>query len=456
MLELGQIMHSGPPFSREEYLRRQSALLAQFDPSTILLVPTNPSMRRSHDVNFPFRASSNILYLTGWSEPDALFAAWHDAGKWVTALFVRDNDEAAERWEGRRAGVQGALENWPVDHAFAYPTRIETIRTILEKRTTVALIQGFDPVLDDLVIGLIAERNRDKTVTGRGPSTLTDPNNKLAELRLRKSDSEIQMMQKSASIASEAHQLAMKETSGATSESKIQSIVEAVFTSNNSQCSYGSIVAGGDNATILHYHSNSEDIEYGDLVLIDAGCEVNGYASDITRTWPVSGKFSNSQKEIYHIVLKAQEAAISKCRAGNSWSDPHRAAMEVISNGLIDLGILNCSFEDAMGEDLNGEARQFFMHGTSHSLGLDVHDVGITRPNGEGPGRNLESGMVLTVEPGLYFPLWTDDGGAPERYRGIGIRIEDDVLITEDEPFVLTASCPKTVEDIEAIIGSGV
>ena len=155
-------------------------------------------------------------------------------------------------------------------------------------------------------------------------------------------------------------------------------------------------------------------------------------------------------------MLKAQEAAISKCRAGNSWSDPHRAAMEVISNGLIELGILNCSFEDAMGEDLNGEARQFFMHGTSHSLGLDVHDVGITRPNGEGPGRNLESGMVLTVEPGLYFPLWTDDGGAPERYRGIGIRIEDDVLITEDEPFVLTASCPKTVEDIEAIIGSGV
>lgn len=447
-------MHSSPPFGREEYLRRQSALLSQMDTSTVLLVPTNPIMRRSHDVNFPYRASSSILYLSGWSEPNALFAAWHDGDKWVTALFVRDNDEAAERWEGRRVGVQGALENWAIDRAFPYPSRLEVLQPILEKRSNVALLQGFDKDVDEFVIGMIAEKNRDKTVTGRGPSSLTDPYSILAELRLRKSDSEIDLMRKSALIASDAHLLAMKETSGATTESEIQSIIEAVFTRNSSECSYGSIVAGGDNATILHYHSNSEPIRDGDLVLIDAGCEVNGYASDITRTWPVSGKFSKSQKEIYEIVLEAQEAAISKCRPGNSWLDPHRAAMEVISKGLIGLGILNCSLKAAMGEDLNGETRRYFMHGTSHSLGLDVHDVGVTRPNGEGPGRIFEAGMILTVEPGLYFPLWTGDGGAPERYLGIGIRIEDDVLITDDEPEVLTNSCPKTVEDIEMVIGS--
>ena len=448
-------MHSSPPFSREEYLRRQSALLAQIDTSTVLLVPTNPIMRRSHDVNFPHRASSSILYLSGWGEPNALFAAWHDEGEWVTALFVRDKDEAAERWEGRRVGIQGALDNWPVDRAFPHPSRLEVLQPILEKRRTVALLQGFDKDVDEFVIEMIAERNRNKTVTGRGPSSLMDPYPILAELRLRKSDSEIEQMRKSASIAVDAHLSAMRKTSGATTESEIQSNIEAVFTRNNSQCSYGSIVAGGDNATILHYHSNSETIGNGDLVLIDAGCEVNGYASDITRTWPVSGKFSQAQKEIYEIVLSAQEAAISMCRAGNSWSDPHRAAMEVISNGLIDLGILDCSLEAAMGEDLNGETRRYFMHGTSHSLGLDVHDVGVTRPNGEGPGRILEPGMVLTVEPGLYFPLWTGEESAPEQYLGIGIRIEDDILITDGEPEVLTKHCPKTVEDIEAAIGTG-
>ena len=447
-------MPNSPPFNLEEYLRRQSALLAQMDTSTVVLVPTNPVMKRSHDVNFPYRASSSILYLSGWSEPNALFAAWHDDGEWVTALFVRDNDEAAERWEGRRVGVKGALDNWPTDRAFPYPSRLEVLKPILEERTTIALLQGFDDELDEFVISMISERNRDKTVTGRGPSSLIDPYSILAELRLRKSESEIEQMRKSASIAGEAHLSAMKRTSGETTESEIQSIIEAVFTRNNSQCSYGSIVAGGDNATILHYHSNSDLVVHGDLVLIDAGCEVSGYASDITRTWPVSGKFSESQREIYDIVLEAQEAAISMCRAGNSWADPHRAAMEKISEGLIKLGILNCSFEEAMGEDLNGETRRFFMHGTSHSLGLDVHDVGVTRPNGEGPGRVLEAGMVLTVEPGLYFPSWTGDQSAPERYLGIGIRIEDDVLITDDGPEILTDYCPKAVEEIEKIIGS--
>ena len=191
------------------------------------------------------------------------------------------------------------------------------------------------------------------------------------------------------------------------------------------------------------------------MLFRSAGCEVDGYASDITRTWPVNGKFSEPQREIYNLVLKAEIAGIEACRVGAPWNASHKAAMEVISRGLIDLGILNCTFEEAMGADLDGKTRQFFMHGTSHSLGLDVHDVGVTRPSGKGDGRLLEEGMVLTVEPGIYFASWREDIEIPEKYSGIGVRIEDDVLVTKDGPVVLTSKCPKEVSDIETLVGSG-
>ena len=262
-------------------------------------------------------------------------------------------------------------------------------------------------------------------------------------------------MQSSANLAGEAHVAAMKATQPGIGEWQVQATIEGHFLSAGSQWSYPSIVGGGDNATILHYHANNQNVEDGELILVDAGCEVDGYASDITRTWPVNGKFSEAQREIYELVLAAELAGIEACRVGVPWNASHKATMEVISRGLIDLGVLDCTFDEAMGENLDGKTRQFFMHGTSHSLGLDVHDVGVTRPGGEGDGRLLEAGMVLTVEPGIYFGSWRSDIEVPERYSGIGIRIEDDVLITKDGPVVLTASCPKTVAEIEELVGQG-
>jgi Xaa-Pro aminopeptidase len=283
-----------------------------------------------------------------------------------------------------------------------------------------------------------------------------DPSAFLAEMRIRKSESEISIMREAAIIASNAHKHAMRNTKGDSNESEIQSLIESTFMKNKSIPSYGSIVAGGDNATILHYHANQDLVKDGSLILIDAGCEVQGYASDITRTWPVGGKFSQVQKDLYEIVLRAQIDAIDMCRPGNTWSDPHKAAVRSLSEGLVEKGVLDCTIEEAMGKNYDGRVREFFMHGTSHSIGLDVHDVGVIKPNGEEDGRLLEPGMVLTVEPGLYFPKWVENLNIDPKFTGIGIRIEDDVLITDGDPEVLTAGCPKTVVDIENTVGKDV
>ena len=247
----------------------------------------------------------------------------------------------------------------------------------------------------------------------------------------------------------------MKRTFSGIGEWEIQSIIESYFSSNKSCTSYNSIVGGGDNATILHYNSNDIVVNEGNLVLVDAGCEVHGYASDITRTWPVNGKFTIPQKEIYSLVLRAEIAGINACQVGAPWSAMHHAASKVLAQGLIDLGILKCSFEEALGENYDGKFRNFFMHGTGHMLGLDVHDVGGGRQGDKSPERILQSGMVLTVEPGLYFGSWRTDIEIPSRYSGIGIRIEDDVLITDTGPVVLTSECPKEISEIESLIGNG-
>ena len=260
-------------------------------------------------------------------------------------------------------------------------------------------------------------------------------------------------MKTASSISSDAHVKAMAISRPGIGEWEIQASIEGHFTMCRSRNSYNPIVGGGDNSTILHYNTNSETIGDNELVLVDAGCEVNGYASDITRTWPVSGKFTRPQRDIYELVLKAEISAIEACQAGSPWADMHKAASEVLAKGLIDLGILDCSYEEALGKNFDGEYRKFFMHGTGHMLGLDVHDVGGGRQGGK-PGPELTPGMVVTVEPGLYFASWRDDISVPKKYSGIGVRIEDDVLITEDGPVVLTEMCPKTIDEIESIVGS--
>ena len=444
------------PFEVVEYKQRQSRFLSQIDKDCLVLIPTNPLSIRSNDVHYPYRASSYMLYLCGWSDPGSVFMARHDGEEWKVSLFVQPKDTTAEIWEGRRIGVDGAAKGWPIDHANSLLDLEEIIEQSLSDSNGVYLIQKLNQQIDEIVNRSLTSKSRQRNTHGIGPTSIVDPSSILDEMRMCKSPSEIEIMKKSADLASEAHSIAMEKTHSQIAEWEIQAIIEGHFQSKGSQWSYPSIVGGGDNATILHYHANNKSVKNGDLILVDAGCEIDGYASDITRTWPSNGKFSEAQREIYNLVLKAEIAAIESCQIGSPWNSSHRASMEVISRGLIELGILDCSFEEAMGDDLDGKTRQFFMHGTSHSLGLDVHDVGVTRPEGKGDGRLLEEGMVLTVEPGLYFGSWREDITIPEKYSGIGIRIEDNVVITKEGPIVLTSNCPKQISEIESLVGSGV
>ncbi len=429
------------PLSFEDYNIRQKKFLKDLPDNSLVLIPTNPVSYRSNDTTYPYRASSYMLYLCGWDAPEAIFMAYQESGSWVTSIFVRPRDTKAEIWEGRRVGVEGASSQWPIDEAHSL-NDMETI--IIEKINScnnIYSIIGVNESLDE--------------ITKNSDIEILDPRLILDDMRVIKSEGEIKLMQNAAIIASQAHIEGMKKSFSGIGEWEIQSIIESYFTSKKSCPSYGSIVGGGDNATILHYHSNDVEVNDGELVLVDAGCEVSGYASDITRTWPVNGKFTKPQKEIYELVLKAEIAGIEACQAGSPWNSMHHAASKVLAKGLVDLGILDCSFEEALGENFDGKYRDFFMHGTGHMLGLDVHDVGGGRQGDKGPERILQPGMVLTVEPGLYFGSWRTDISIPDKYSGIGVRIEDDVLITADGPVVLTSDCPKEISEIEALIGKG-
>ena len=431
---------AGLPFTDSEYLNRQKNVLDELPSESVLFIPTNPRAVRSNDVSYPFRASSYILYLCGWTEPDRIFVDRKSSGNWKTILFVQPRDTKSEIWEGIRVGVEGASEGWPVDEAASIVDLEKEVRILIQGCTDIFTIEGSSPELD-MILSDVDTSDAKSHIDGH---------------RIVKSEMEIELMMKAATIASNAHILAIESTYAGIGEWQIQAIVEGHFAHNKSQWSYPSIVGGGDNATILHYKENDCTIESGDLVLVDAGCEVEGYASDITRTWPVNGQFTDAQREIYELVLSAELAGIEACQPGSPWLSMHRATSMVLAAGLIELGILDCSIEEAIGEenDFNGPYRNFFMHGTGHLLGLDVHDVGGGRQGDDDPGPILRPGMVVTVEPGLYFGSWRTDVTIPERYSGIGIRIEDDVLITDSGPVVLPANCPKKIDEIEALVGS--
>ena len=427
------------PFSMDEYRGRQDRFLSKCKEDALILIPTNPVRIRSNDTSYPFRANSYMLYLCGWMQPEAVFMAFNDSGVWKSSLFVQPRDTRAEIWEGRRVGTEGASSFWPVDEAFSIEDLEQIVQNKLDNCNSISSVTGFDEKLDMIIKKTNLE--------------ITDARVILDDLRVIKSDEEIKIMHEAGILASNAHVEGIMKTYSGIGEWEIQSIIEAHFSTNQSCPSYSSIVGGGDNATILHYNSNNMKINDGDLVLVDAGCEISGYASDITRTWPVNGKFSDAQKEIYNLVLNAEKAAIEACIVGSPWSSMHHASSKVLAQGLIDLGILDCSLEEALGQNYNGPYRNFFMHGTGHMLGLDVHDVGGGRQGDKGPERLLEPGMVLTIEPGLYFGSWRSDIDIPKRYSGIGIRIEDDILVTNEGPVILTSSCPKEIFEIESLVG---
>ena len=310
---------------------------------------------------------------------------------------------------------------------------------------------GVNHHIDGLIETSVQRRDRARQHFGTGPVAVEDPSGLLAELRLRKSASEIEQMVYASKVASVAHELAMRHSREGVTEYQLQSVIEGFFSyAGTSGWSYPSIVGCGENATILHYKTNQDVCELDEVILIDAGAEFRGYASDITRSWPISGTFTEAQREIYEVVLEAQLAAIDACQVGNLYTAPHDAARTVLAEGLIRLGVISQTLEDALDME-SGELKRWYMHNTSHWIGLDVHDAGVYKPGGQ--PRTLEPGMCLTVEPGLYFGAWRPDVDRPERYANIGIRIEDDVLITSDGPVVLTEDCPKSIEDIERIVG---
>ncbi|RUM79140.1 MAG: Xaa-Pro aminopeptidase [Candidatus Thioglobus sp.] len=399
---------------------RRKELLSQLDDGALVIISTNPEQLRNGDVHYPFRPHSDFWYLTGFTEPQAVAVFSKD----TYTIFLRDKDPAREIWDGKRLGVSDAPQALKADKAYS----IDELKTQLPKLIADAttLYYDFKPcTLDDEIIQHLAKTKYQSLAAYAH------------EMRLIKDDQEIELMQKAANISINAHQLAMQQTRADLFEFEVASVFDAEFRKNNAEHAYTPIVAGGENACVLHYIENNKVLNDGDLLLIDAGCEVEGYASDITRTFPVNGTFSKAQRQIYQIVLDAQLAAIESIKPGVMVVKPHQIATHVIQQGLIDLGILQA----------DGDLSQFYMHGTGHYLGLDVHDVGAYQKNDQ--HRQYETGMVTTVEPGIY--IRKDDKINPI-YWGIGIRIEDDVLITNNGNTVLTGALVKEIDDIESLM----
>ena len=437
--------------SKLEYRNRQKKLFSELDNRSALIICSSATKIRSNDVHHPYRTNSDLLYLTGWSEPDTVMLAVKKEDGWKSHLFLQPRNTELEIWEGRRPGIEGALEGWPIDTASSIEEIEDLLIKELENVDVVYHSVGFNSSVDSIVEKSINSKTRARQQIGEGPTQRIDPSGLISELRLIKSDAEIKLMRHSADISSLAHIEAMKNGFPGIGEWQIQGIIEGCFRYlGASNWAYPSIVGCGENATILHYHANDKECKDGEVVLIDAGSEYEGYAADITRSWPVNGKFTEPQKKIYNLVLKSQLAAIEECVVGNEYIEIHKAASKVLAEGLVELGIITCSPEEALE---NGELKKYFMHGTGHWLGLDVHDVGIYKPDGK--PRKFESGMVITIEPGLYFGDWRPDlNDLDPQWAGIGIRIEDDVLITDDGPDVLSSKCPKNLDEIESLIGS--
>jgi len=417
--------------------RRLSAALGD----AVAIIPTAPERVRNRDTHFPYRFDSHFYYLTGFSEPEAALVL--AGGKSI--LFCREKNVEREIWDGFRYGPEAARERFGFDQAHRVAELDREMERLLENRSALHYPMGLDPEWDARAIRWVnAVRTRARAGIA-APERVQDVRALVDDMRLVKDAHELGVMRRAARIAAGAHRRAMQRTRPGRTEYEIEAELLYEFRRNGAQFpAYSPIVAGGPNACVLHYVFNDAPLHDGDLLLIDAGCELDGYASDITRTFPVNGRFSAAQREVYEIVLAAQRAAMDKVRAGNAWNEPHDAAVKVLAQGVIDLKLVSGS----LGEVLEKETyKRFYMHRTGHWLGLDVHDAGEYKRQGE--WRALAPGMTLTVEPGLYIRAEDD---VPEPLRNIGIRIEDDVLVTDAGCEVITAEAPKTVADVEALM----
>ena len=422
-----------------EFVRRMG-------PDSVAIIPAAREMTRSNDTEYRFRQDSDFYYLTGFNEPEAV-AVIAPSREARYTLFVRPRDREKETWTGRRAGVEGAKERHGADEAFPVEEFDAKLQELLDgTRTLYYRLGSGNPDLDRTIIRQLARMRALGWRKARPPQTITDPGALLHEMRLIKTDEEIALMQRSADIASEAHREAMRAARPGAKEYEIEALIEYIFRrAGASGPAYNTIVGAGANATILHYIENTAELRDGDLLLIDAGAEYEGFASDITRTFPVSGRFARAQREIYDLVLDSQRQCIEMVKPGVTLDEMHTRSVEILTEGMLRLGLLKGDAEKLI-ED--GGYKKFYMHRLSHYLGLDVHDAGAYHVDG-GP-RPLEPGMVITVEPGLYVA--EDSEEIPEQYRGIGVRIEDDVLVTPEGYEVLTDKAPKQIEEIEALM----
>ncbi|MEZ4403367.1 MAG: Xaa-Pro aminopeptidase [Kofleriaceae bacterium] len=426
------------------FAARRRALMDAVGPAAVVVVRSLPERVRNGDAAYRFRQHSDVLYLTGFAEPEVTVVLRPGAATERFVMFVRPRDPEREIWDGRRAGLEGARAQYGADVAYPAAELATRLPELIANVDELHYAVGLDEDADALVMRTVARLRKTEKRGQRPPRAIVDPRAALHELRLHKDETELHHLRRAAAITADAHRAAMAQGRPGTFEYELEATVDYGFRSRGgSGPGYTTIVGAGENATILHYVENECAIADGDLVLIDAGCEYRGYTADVTRTWPASGRFTEPQRRIYQLVLDVQQAVIAQVAPGVTLDALHQVAVRGLTAGMIELGLLAGTVDERVAD---GSYKRFYMHLTSHWLGLDVHDAGAYTVAG-GQARPLAPGMVITVEPGLYVGV---DADAPPEYRGIGVRIEDDILVTTDGHENLTAACPKDVEAIEA------
>lgn len=437
-----------PTISRKEFASRRQLLISHMEPNSIAILPSANEKIRNRDADYPFRQDSDFYYLCGFPEPEAVLVLIPGREHGETILFCRERDRTREIWDGYRAGPEGACSKYQADDAFPIGDIDDILPGLLEGRERVYYSMGRDQAFDQKVMTWVNTLRAQVRSGASPPGEFLNLDHLLHDQRLFKRAAEVRIMKAAADISAEAHCNAMKICRPGLYEYELEAELQHAFLKAGSRSpAYNSIVGSGNNACILHYVENTKQMKEGELVLIDAGCELEHYASDITRTFPVSGKFSSEQKAIYELVLQAQSAAIDVIKPGNHWNDPHEVSVKVITQGLVGLGLLEGEVDTLIKEE---KYKLFYMHRIGHWLGMDVHDVGDYKIDGE--WRVLEPGMVMTVEPGIYIA--PDEKTVAKKWRGIGVRIEDDVLITKNGCDILSSGVPKTVKEIEKLMCS--
>jgi len=433
---------------KSEYARRRKALMAQMEPNSIAILPAAPVYIRNRDVEHVYRQDSDFQYLSGFPEPEAVLVLIPGRAHGEYLLFCRERDPERELWDGLRAGQDGAVRDFGADDAFPIGDIDDILPGLIEGRERVYYAMGSNPEFDRHLMEWINVIRSKARQGAQPPNEFVALDHLLHDMRLYKSAAEVRVMREAAEISARAHVRAMQASRAGLSEYHLEAELDYEFRKGGAKMpAYGSIVASGRNACILHYRENDAALKDGDLVLIDAGCEIDCYASDITRCFPVNGRFSAEQKAIYELVLRAQEAAFAAIAPGRHWNEAHEATVRVIAAGLLELGLLEGEVDALIASEAY---KAFYMHRAGHWLGMDVHDVGDYKVGGE--WRVLEPGMALTVEPGIYIAA--DNEKVAKKWRGIGVRIEDDVVVTKSGCEVLTGGVPKTVAEIEALMAA--